>query len=117
MPNDVETIADLLIEAHRQGRQIAEPPPGIAPPTRDEAFAIQDRVRSILGGAGGWKAGAPDSVTQPIAAPLLASLIFADRPVAGVTASLAIPRDRRRGGTRLPLCAGTTTPRRTLFRE
>jgi 2-keto-4-pentenoate hydratase len=75
LPNKVETVADLLVEAHRQGRQIAAPPPGIAPPTRDEAFAVQDRVRAILGGAGGWKAGAPDAETMPIAAPLLNSLI------------------------------------------
>ena len=75
MPNNVETIADLLIEAHQRDRQIAAPPPGIVPPTRDEAFAIQDRVRAALGGTGGWKAGAPDAETQPIAAPLLVSLI------------------------------------------
>ena len=75
MPNDVETVADLLSEAHRQGRQIAVPPPGIAPPTREAAFAIQDRVRAALGGAGGWKTGAPSREALPIAAPLLASLI------------------------------------------
>jgi 2-keto-4-pentenoate hydratase len=81
MPNHVESIADLLIEAHRQGRQIASPPPGIAPRTREEAFAIQDRVRAALGGAGGWKTGAPGPEVLPIAAPLLTSLIGPSRAV------------------------------------
>jgi 2-keto-4-pentenoate hydratase len=97
MPKDVETIADLLIEAHRQGRQIAVPPPGIEPPTREKAFAIQDRVREALGGVGGWKTGAPGPEMLPIAAPLLASLIGpspADLPASrfhaiGVEAELA----------------------------
>lgn len=97
MPNNVETIAGLLIEAHRQGRQVAAPPPGLAAPTRDGAFAIQDRVRAALGGAGGWKTGAPSPTALPIAAPLLASLITpspAELPVSrfhmiGVEAELA----------------------------
>lgn len=97
MPNDVETIADLLIEAHRQHRQIAAPPPGLATPSRESAFAIQDRVCAALGGAGGWKTGAPSPEALPIAAPLLASLIApspADLPAAdfhriGVEAELA----------------------------
>ena len=97
MPDNVETIANLLIEAHRQSRQIAAPPPGAEPATRAEAFAIQDRVCAALGGAGGWKTGAPSSEALPIAAPLLASLIGpspADLPASrfhaiGVEAELA----------------------------
>lgn len=74
MPDAIERAAELLIEAHRNFRQIAERPQ-FGPRSRADAFAIQDRVCAALGGAGGWKTGASGPDVEPIAAPLPASLI------------------------------------------
>lgn len=75
MSDPVERAAELLIESHRSGRPIAKRPKDAGPGTRDEAFAIQDRVLAALGHAGGWKVGASAPGAEPIAAPLPASLI------------------------------------------
>lgn len=58
-PSDpIERAAALLIEAYRSGKPIARRPKDAGPGTRDDAFAIQDRVVAALGHAGGWKVGA-----------------------------------------------------------
>jgi 2-keto-4-pentenoate hydratase len=75
MPNSIAHVSQLLVEAHRRSRRIAERPPEVGPFERAEAFAIQDRVTTAMGGAGGWKTGAPSPEAEPIAAPLPAALI------------------------------------------
>lgn len=111
MPNAIERAAALLVEAHREFRQIADRPAD-GPRNRADAFAIQDRVVTALGGVGGWKTGASGPQVEPIAAPLPASLIGAapaELPASrfhaiGVEAELAFrfarplpPRDRPYG--------------------
>lgn len=76
MPNAIERVARLLIEAHRDFRQIPDRPAD-GPRSRADAFAIQDRVVAALGGGGGWKTGASGPEIEPIAAPLPATLIGA----------------------------------------
>ena len=67
--------AALLIDAHRDFRQIAERPDS-GPGNRDEAFATQDRVAAALGPVGGWKIGASGPYDEtPTVAPLPAALI------------------------------------------
>lgn len=75
MSDPVERAAALLIEAHRNRQPIARRPKDAGPGTRDDAFAIQDRVLAALGHAGGWKVGASGPAAEPTAAPLPAALI------------------------------------------
>lgn len=74
MSDPIERAAALLIEAHRSGRPIARRPKDAGPGTRDDAFAIQDRVLAALGHAGGWKVGASAPGAEPTVAPMPASL-------------------------------------------
>ena len=74
-PEDVNRIADRLLEARREHRQISLPVDDTPPPGRDIAFAIQDRVTAALGPVGGWKVGADNAAATPTAAPLPASLV------------------------------------------
>lgn len=111
MPFDIAAAADLLIEAHRQGRRIAVP--DTCPETAAEAFAVQDRVAQALGGVAGWKVGAKTPNDQPMAAPILAGLVRpgpAEWPASGlhmigVEAEIAfrIGRDIPAGGAPLTL--------------
>ncbi|MDB5846816.1 MAG: Hydratase/decarboxylase [Rhodoferax sp.] len=49
----------------------------IAPPTREEAYAIQDATLAELGPVAGWKVGAKGVTAEPIGAPLPSSCVFA----------------------------------------
>lgn len=107
----VAHIADLLIGA-RRGTPVALEE-GHRPRTREESYAIQDRVAQTLwserGGVTGWKTGAPDSDAEPIAAPIGTPLILAtgtalpaaDFSVRGIEGELAY-----RLGRDLPPIAG-----------
>lgn len=81
MSDHAEAIAELLVAAHRSGAPVAEPPAMAGPRDRAEAYAVQDLVRALLGPTGGWKTGAPGPKDEPIAAPMLTSLI-AEAPAA-----------------------------------
>jgi 2-keto-4-pentenoate hydratase len=75
MSSSVERVCALLVDAHREFRQIEAMPAGATIATREQAYAIQDCVANAMGGAGGWKTGAPAPDAEPIAAPLFASWI------------------------------------------
>lgn len=70
----------LLLDARRRHRPLTGLPEDCRPRTRAQAYAIQDQVATALwedhGGITGWKAGAPDSEADPIAAPIGAPLIL-----------------------------------------
>jgi 2-keto-4-pentenoate hydratase len=56
---DLEVLARSLADAWRAGTKVALPPPDLAPRTRGEAFAVQDRLAGLLGArSAGWKVGA-----------------------------------------------------------
>lgn len=75
MPDPVERAAALLIEAYRSGKPIAKRPKDAGLDSREDVFAIQDRVAAALGHVGGWKVGASAPDAEPTVAPLPASLI------------------------------------------
>lgn len=75
MSDAIERATTLLIEAYRSGKPIARRPKDAGPGSREDAFAIQDRVVAALGHAGGWKVGASGPGAEPTAAPLPSSLI------------------------------------------
>ncbi len=77
MTTSVDTIAALLVDAHRQRRPLEAMPPGVGALTREQAYRVQDRVARSLGGVGGWKVGASGPDAEPLAAPLASSLIAA----------------------------------------
>jgi 2-keto-4-pentenoate hydratase len=70
---DVEQATSLLVEGHRQRRQVQTSWPG--PSGSEEAYAVQAAVARRLGSIGGWKVGAKSSGEIPNAAPMLAELI------------------------------------------
>jgi 2-keto-4-pentenoate hydratase len=95
----VQPVAAALIDAHRARRTVVLPAPVRS---ADEAYRVQDIVAQALWTSAGiaiagWKTGAPDPRTTPIAAPiprskLLASgaeLTFGDFHVIGIEAELA----------------------------
>jgi 2-keto-4-pentenoate hydratase len=108
-PADIERIASALLDARRRGAQV--PPPGPAPASADEVYAIQDKVAVSLGPLDGWKVGAKSPTDTPTCAPLLAGHVvngpasFAARSMhmLGVEAEVAF-----RFGRDLP--ASTTAP-------
>lgn len=80
-----ERLAQSLAEAWRTCGTIPLPPADSAPATRDDAFAIQDRMAELVADhCVGWKVGAAVRAVQvleghdgPITGRLLASRIFA----------------------------------------
>ena len=73
----VEAAAELLVQAHREGRQLTVPLDAWQPRSRDQAYAVQDAVAGKLGAVAGWKTGAPNPEAEPVAAPLFADLVHA----------------------------------------
>jgi len=60
-----EQLARDLADAWRSGGTIPLPPAGQGPGTRAEAYAIQDRMAELIGGAvAGWKVGATVRAVQ-----------------------------------------------------
>lgn len=65
MTDRFETLARDLAEAWRTGGTVPLPAAGAGPATRAEAYAIQDRVAELIGGAvAGWKVGATVPAVQ-----------------------------------------------------
>lgn len=70
-----QAIAERLLQARarHQPWQVNLP----APPTRDDAYAVQDLVLAELDpGIAGWKTSAPDRESIPIAAPIYTPLLY-----------------------------------------
>jgi 2-keto-4-pentenoate hydratase len=65
MEQGFERLARDLADAWRRGTTIPLPPAGQGPATRAEAYAIQDRMAELIGGAvAGWKVGATVRAVQ-----------------------------------------------------
>ena len=62
--------AELLLEARRELRPIADLPAGLRPQTMDQAYVLQDIVAEALAPCGGWKIGAPDPQATPLFGPM-----------------------------------------------
>lgn len=61
----LETLAAALAAAWREGGTVPLPPEADAPATRAEAYAVQDRMATLIGGrVAGWKVGATVKAVQ-----------------------------------------------------
>ena len=72
MDVDISQAVRLLLEARRNGRQVAPP---FALPDRDAVYAVQDGVARATGPVAGWKVGARTPTAEPNPAPLLAGAL------------------------------------------
>jgi 2-keto-4-pentenoate hydratase len=62
--------ADLLLDARRTNKPIADLPKHLRPATLEEAYYIQDRMSLAYEAIGGWKVGASDPSATPAFAPM-----------------------------------------------
>lgn len=69
-PADIDRAASALLDARRRGAQV--PPPGEAPASAADVYAIQDKVAAHFSPVEGWKVGAKTPTDTPTCAPLLA---------------------------------------------
>jgi 2-keto-4-pentenoate hydratase len=67
---DLITAADLLTDARRTGKPIADLPKEVQPGTLEEAYFVQDRMSWAFEEIGGWKVGAPSPDATPSFAPM-----------------------------------------------
>ena len=67
---DLINAADLLLDARRTGKPVADLPKELQPTTLDEAYFIQDRMSWAYEEVGGWKVGAPSPEATPSFAPM-----------------------------------------------
>jgi len=72
MTSDISHAVQSLLEARRNGLQVAPP---FALPDRDAVYAIQDGVAQATGPVSGWKVGARTPTADPNPAPLLAGAL------------------------------------------
>jgi 2-keto-4-pentenoate hydratase len=70
--------ADMLLNARRAGKPIADLPVDMRPETLEEAYFVQDRMSLAYEAIGGWKVGAPSADATPMFAPM---------PVAWITSN------------------------------
>ncbi len=69
--------ADLLLDARRTGKTLADLPAELLPTDVAEAYFIQDTLAANFGEVGGYKVGAPTPEATPIFAPMPAAWIAA----------------------------------------
>ena len=67
---DLMNAADLLLDARRTNKPIADLPKNLRPVTLEEAYYIQDRMSWAYEAIGGWKVGAPSPDATPAFAPM-----------------------------------------------
>ena len=67
---DLMNAADLLLDARRTNKPIADLPKELRPVTLEEAYYIQDRMSWAYEAIGGWKVGAPTPDATPAFAPM-----------------------------------------------
>lgn len=72
MTSDISHAVRSLLEARRNGLQVAPP---FALPDRSAVYAIQDGVAQATGPVAGWKVGARTPTAEPNPAPLLAGAL------------------------------------------
>ena len=61
---------DILLDARRTHRCIADLPPELQPVDMDEVYFVQDQLAQAFGPIGGWKIGAPNAEATPLFAPM-----------------------------------------------
>lgn len=62
--------ADMLLDARRTNKPIADLPADLRPQTMEEAYLVQDRMSLAYEAIGGWKIGAPSADAAPMFAPM-----------------------------------------------
>ena len=62
--------ANLLMDARRTQRPMAELPAELRPASLAEAYVVQDTMAAAFGEIGGWKVGAPTAEAEPMFAPM-----------------------------------------------
>lgn len=67
---DLISAADMLLDARRTCKPIADLPKQLRPTTLEEAYFIQDRMSWAYERIGGWKIGAPTPDATPSFAPM-----------------------------------------------
>jgi len=73
----IQETANLLLNARRGLKPIADLDPALQPATLNEAYAVQDAMAERLGGPiGGWKVGAPRPDATPMFGPMPLNLGF-----------------------------------------
>jgi len=72
---DLMNAADLLLDARRTNKPIADLPSELRPTTLEEAYFIQDKMSWAYEQIGGWKVGAATADATPSFAPMPAMWI------------------------------------------
>ena len=73
---NAEEAARRLVEARRSFHPLAGLDGDLRPANDSDAYAVQDATMRLLGAAeAGWKVGGADPKAEPLAAPLLSSLV------------------------------------------
>lgn len=67
---DLISAADILLDARRTAKPIADLPKGLQPQTLEEAYFVQDRMSWAYEEIGGWKIGAATPDATPGFAPI-----------------------------------------------
>jgi 2-keto-4-pentenoate hydratase len=75
MTESIDRVAQLFLEARRQGGPLVVPEPEEALAGVADAYAVQERVVRELGPVGAWKVGAASPSAEPVRAPILAATI------------------------------------------
>lgn len=70
---DLISAADLLLDARRTNKPIADLPKELRAATLEEAYFVQDRMSWAYEDVGGWKVGAPSPDATPSFAPMPAA--------------------------------------------
>jgi 2-keto-4-pentenoate hydratase len=73
----LQLAADLLLDARRTGKTIADLPPELQIASVEEASFVQDQIAAAFGPVGGYKIGAPSLEATPTFAPMPAAWIHA----------------------------------------
>ncbi len=121
----IQQTAFLLLDARRKNRPLIDLDPALQPASLEEAYAVQDAMRSHLGPVGAWKIGAPLPDATPVYGPIpLAFGILAtggaikgERRLRGVEAEIAFllrrdlpPREVRYGREEILKSIGSVHP-------
>jgi len=76
--SNIRVLADIFLNARRDGVCLSGVPDGIGLETEADAYAVQDLVARELGPVRGWKVGARTPDATPFCAPLHESTIYGD---------------------------------------
>jgi 2-keto-4-pentenoate hydratase len=74
--NPILNTAELLVQARKARKPIADLDATQQPASMEEAYAVQDAMAKLISYLGGWKVGAPRPDATPIFAPMPMGLGF-----------------------------------------